>query len=174
MEAFATNTTVQRVEMVNALVTDALGQAWGGVLRQQQLDHRAQPGEQLNQLGVGALQPARSHARKPHTSTRLTCLYAAVGSRLLAEGLQENSSLRELKLANQRVSFTQQAEERLAAALESNFVVTCLTIDLRSTFARERIQRFLLRNQDELRLLRRRSTARVSLHDIRKLIYWAA
>ena len=32
VEAFATNTTVQRVEMVNALVTDALGQAWGGVL----------------------------------------------------------------------------------------------------------------------------------------------
>ena len=71
--------------------------------------------------------------------------------------------MRELKLANQRVSFTQQAEERLATALESNFIVTRLTIDLRSTYARERIHRFLLRNQDERRLLRWRKTAQCSL-----------
>ena len=32
MEAFSDESSVQRVEMVNALVTDALGQAWGGVL----------------------------------------------------------------------------------------------------------------------------------------------
>jgi hypothetical protein len=68
--------------------------------------------------------------------------------------------LRELKLANQRVSFTQQAEERLATALESNFIVTRLTIDLRSTRARELINKFLLRNQDELR--RERLKSRVS------------
>ena len=32
VEAFTTNSVVQRVEMVNALVTDTLGQAWEGVL----------------------------------------------------------------------------------------------------------------------------------------------
>ena len=79
---------------------------------------------------MSALQPTRSlPACMLHIHT-VGLLCAAVGSRLLAEGLQGNSSLRELKLANQRVSFTQQAEERLAAALESNFVVTRLTIDL--------------------------------------------
>jgi hypothetical protein len=72
--------------------------------------------------------------------------------------------LRELKLANQRTSFTQQAEERLAAALEDNLAITRLTIDLRSTYARERIQRFLLRNQDELRRLRHAASTSTVQH----------
>ena len=71
--------------------------------------------------------------------------------------------MRELKLANQRLSFTQQAEERLAHALESNMVVTRLTIDLRSTRARELINKFLLRNQDELRKLRRKASVGAAL-----------
>ena len=33
MEAFGSNASVQRVEMVNAQVSDALGQAWGGALK---------------------------------------------------------------------------------------------------------------------------------------------
>ena len=94
------------------------------------------------------------HAAHIHTVGLPVC---CSGVEALAEGLQGNSSLRELKLANQRVSFTQQAEERLAAALESNFVVTRLTIDLRSTRAREMINKFLLRNQDELRRERLKS-----------------
>ena len=67
----------------------------------------------------------------------VACLCAAVGIEALAEGLQGNSSLRELKLANQRVSFTQQAEERLAAALESN--LRRHTSDDRSCAPRERV-----------------------------------
>ena len=72
----------------------------------------------------------------------------------LAEGLRENGCLRELKLANQFATFTQAAEESLADALEANWVLTRLTIDLRSTRAREVIHKCLQRNQDELRRAR--------------------
>ena len=43
--------------------------------------------------------------------------------------------------------YTQAAEEALASALEENHEVTCLTVDLRSTRARDFIAKFLLRNQ---------------------------
>ena len=77
----------------------------------------------------------------------------------LAEGLRANSSLKELKLANQRLNFTQQAEESIAAALEANLTLTRLTIDLRSTRARDQINKFIQRNQDELRRARRSITS---------------
>lgn len=85
----------------------------------------------------------------------------------LADGLRVNRSLRELKLANQSNNCTQQAEEFLAAAIEQNPTLTRISMDVRSTFARETIDRCLLRNGDSERIARslasKRSTSS-SLH----------
>jgi hypothetical protein len=81
----------------------------------------------------------------PTASPSVSCGHRGIEA--LAAGLRENRSLKELKLANQRVNFTQQAEERLAEALESNHCLTRLTIDLRNTHSRELINKYLQRNQ---------------------------
>ena len=45
--------------------------------------------------------------------------------------------LQELKLANQHIAFSQQAEMAIAEALDGNSTLTRLTIELRSSRARE-------------------------------------
>ena len=62
-----------------------------------------------------------------------------------------NSTLTELKLANQAANFTQAAEEQLAEAIDSNRTLARLTIDLRNRHAKEVIERALLRNRDGIR-----------------------
>ena len=130
VEAFGLNASVQRVEMVNAQVSDALGQAWGGALKRNAT--LTVLNLESNSISTG-------------------------GILALAEGLRENSTLKELKLANQRANFTQQAEEALAEALEANLSVTRLTIDMRSTRARDLLNKFLQRNQERRRSLRKQS-----------------
>ena len=65
-----------------------------------------------------------------------------------------SQALRELKLANQHLAFSQAAEEALAASLEKNETLIKLTIELRSTHAREAINKALTRNQDKRRKAR--------------------
>ena len=128
--AFGSNSVVQRVDMVNALAGDAIAQAWGGALK-----------------ANSTLEALNLESNSISTG----------GILALAEGLRENSTLKELKLANQRANFTQQAEEALAEALEANLSVTRLTIDLRSKRARDVLNKFLQRNQERRRSLRKQS-----------------
>ena len=65
----------------------------------------------------------------------------------LAGALAANTTLRELKLANQRKNFSQAAEEKFADGLDANTTLTRLTIDLRSTRARDKINKAIDRNQ---------------------------
>ena len=62
-----------------------------------------------------------------------------------------HASLRELKLASQGQSISQAAEEALAEALACNSTITKLTLDTRSTRARDLIAKGLLANQERLR-----------------------
>ena len=127
VEAFASNTVVTRVEMVNALVGDGLAQAWGRVLCANE------------------------------TITALNLESNSIGSagvEALAAGLRGNRTLQELKLANQSGNFTQAAEEALAEAVEGTELLIRLTIDLRSTRARDKIHKCLNWNQEQLRLSR--------------------
>jgi len=110
---------VSSVEMVNALVGDRLAAAWGRVLA----------------------------ANSAITALNLESnSISSAGIEALAEGVRSNSALRQLKLANQHVSFSQPSEEALAEALEANHTLTNVTIDLRSTLAREVVQKSLQRN----------------------------
>lgn len=68
----------------------------------------------------------------------------------LADMLSENRTLKELKLADQRATFSQLAEQRIADALESNHTIIRLTINMRSTRAKDALDKYLLRNQNEL------------------------
>ena len=91
------------------------------------------------------------------TNTTLTSLnlesnqIASAGVVALAAAVRRNASLRELKLASQGQSISQAAEEALAEALASNSTVTKLTLDTRSTRARDLIAKGLLANQERLR-----------------------
>ena len=83
IEAFQSNAMVKKVEMFNALITDEEAQAWGRVLASNQT---------LTSLNLE------------------TNAISSGGVLALADGLKANSSLRELKLANQspRTVCTQQ------------------------------------------------------------------
>ena len=61
----------------------------------------------------------------------------------------------ELKVSNQHLAFSQQSEMEIAEALESNRTLMKLTIELRSSRARELMNKYLQRNQDQLRQRRR-------------------
>ena len=122
--AFATNTRFTAVDATSAYVNDELAAAWAEVLT---------------------------------TNTTLTSLnlesnqIASAGVVALAAALRHNASLRELKLASQGQSISQAAEEALAEALASNSTITKLTLDTRSTRARDLIAKGLLANQERLR-----------------------
>ena len=132
VEAFGANTRVLQVEMANAHANDALAAAW---------------------------------ARSLSTNNSLTSLnlesnsIGAGGIEALAEALLENRALTELKLANQRVACSQRAEESLAAALAHHPALVRLTIDARSTQARDAIARHLQRNQERARELKKRQSS---------------
>jgi len=121
VKAFKSNNIVQQVEMVNAMVSDVLAQAWGDVLkRNRTLTILNLESNSISTIGITAL----------------------------ADGLRENRCLKEVKLANQKSSFSQQAEEYLANSLEGNHILKRLTVDLRSTQARELINEYLQRNYE--------------------------
>ena len=77
----------------------------------------------------------------------------------IAAALRENRTLVELKLSNQHIAFSQQSEMEIAESLESNHTLMKLTIQLRSSTARERMNKYLQRNQDQLRQRRRTMAA---------------
>ena len=60
------------------------------------------------------------------------------------------------------MSCSQQSEERLAEALERNESVSNLTIDLRSSHARELVHKYLQRNRDRRRVERKASVSHSS------------
>ena len=132
IEAFASNTVATSVAMVNAYINDGLGQAWGSVLTRNSTIQSLNL--ESNTISSG-------------------------GMTALAEALRVNTTLTELKLANQHIAFSQQAEMALAEALEGNTALTRCTIELRSSRARELMNKYLARNQDQLRQRRRASAA---------------
>ena len=124
VDAFATNRRVLAVQMSDAFVGEAMGEAWGAVLATNTT--LLSLNLESNSLSSGAILA-------------------------LSDAIKANSTLKELKLANQHVAFSQRAEEAFASALESNTTLVRLTIDLRSTRARDLIHKYLTRNQDERR-----------------------
>ena len=135
VEAFATNSVVSSVAMVNAYINDELGQAWGAVLQR----------------------------NRTVTSLNLESNSITSGGMLaIAEALRVNSSLVELKLSNQHLAFSQQSEMAIAEALEGNGTLMKLTIELRSSRARELMNKYLQRNQDQIRQQRRATAGATS------------
>ena len=130
VDAFATNRRVLAVQMSDAFVGEAMGEAWGAVLATNTT--LLSLNLESNSLSSGAILA-------------------------LSDAIKANATLKELKLANQHVAFSQRAEEAFASALESNTTLVRLTIDLRSTRARDLIHKYLTRNQDKERAERRAS-----------------
>ena len=124
VEAFADNTSVTSVEMVNSLVNDRLGEAWGRVL---------QRNATITSLNLESNSISSS------------------GIEAIAAGVAANSTLAQLKLANQHVAFSQQAEEKLGDAVGASSSLTRVTIDLRSTRARDMINSGTQRNCNKAR-----------------------
>ena len=103
VDAFATNRRVLAVQMSDAFVGEAMGEAWGAVLATNTT--LLSLNLESNSLSSGAILA-------------------------LSDAIKANSTLKELKLANQHVAFSQRAEA-FASALESNTTLVRLTIDLR-------------------------------------------
>ena len=137
VHAFASNSHVVFFELANAGAPDAIAEAWGDALK--------------------------SNA----TLTSLNLESNAIGTagvKALAAGVKANTSLRELKLANQKgASATQAAEEELAAAVSGHPKLTKLTLDAKSTRARDTIEKALRANQDRARQERRTSVPKINL-----------
>lgn len=134
--AFASNTSVTSVAFANSAVGDALGALWGDVL--------------LKNTSLTAL--------NLESNAVSTNGFDAI-ARALAHG---TTRLRELKLANQRVTYSQRCEEALAEALELNRTLLKLTLDHRSIRARDLATKYLKRNDDidrPSRISRRQSEA---------------
>ena len=119
--SFASNVTVRTMIMANAGISDGLAVALG-----QMLAHNS-------------------------TITRLQLesnSISSAGVEALASALRADTcALCELKLANQRQTYSQRSEESLAAALEFNTRLTKLTFDHRSTRARDLVRKFITRNE---------------------------
>lgn len=126
--AFALNTTITSAGFANAAIDDSLGALWGEVLQ------RNRTLTSLN-LESNTLQTESIES--------------------LAKALMGTPALVELRLANQHKNFAQAVEATLADAIEANHRLTKLTVDLRSTHARDRIAKALDRNQGEARAARR-------------------
>ena len=137
VRAFASNSHVVCFELANSGAPDAIAEAFGDALK--------------------------SNA----TLTSLNLESNAIGTagvKALASGVKANTSLRELKLANQKgASATQAAEEELAAAVSSHPKLTKLTLDAKSTRARDTIEKALRANQDRARQERRTSVPKINL-----------
>jgi len=127
--AFASNTVVTSLVLVNAQLSDSM----------------------VASAVVGVLQ-------KNTTLTSLSLesnMISSTALEAIAAGLGGNQTLTELRLANQGVAGSQVAEMSLAQAVDANQTLLHLTVDLRSMRAREIIQTALSRNQDRLRQKRR-------------------
>ena len=137
VRAFASNSHVVFFELANAGAPDAIAEAFGDALKSNS------------------------------TLTSLNLESNAIGTagvKALASGVKANTSLRELKLANQKgASATQAAEEELAAAVSSHPKLTKLTLDAKSTRARDTIEKALRANQDRARQERRTSVPKINL-----------
>ena len=104
--------------------------------------------------------PAPNPARTPDQSLNLESnSISSGGMSAIAAALAVNKTLVELKLSNQHIAFSQQSEMEIAQSLESNFTLTKFTITMRSSTARERMNKYLQRNQDQLRQRRRTMAA---------------
>ena len=129
LAAVGRNTTIFRLELVNSFINDPLCSCLAEALR---------------------------------TNGHVTCLnlesnsIQSVGIEALAAMLRANTTLKELKLANQHLGFAQASEETFAAALEENTSLLHLTIDLRNLRARELINKWLTRNHELQREQRKR------------------
>ena len=106
--------------MVNAFVGDDLACAWGRVLT-------------LNQSITSLNLESNS--------------ISSAGIEALADGVRASTQLRQLKLANQHVNFSQQSELKLAEAMEHNTSITSLAIELRSVQARDMTTKYVTRNR---------------------------
>ena len=119
VSAFATNRCVRFVGLASAGVTDLLAQEWGTVLRSN---------DTIEVLHVDSIR----YTRYMHCTRHMRCArhirftqvlnlesntISSGGIEALAAALPLNTRLRELKLANQRQTYSQRAEEALATAL---------------------------------------------------------
>ncbi len=133
VRAFGSNCTLTTVVMANAAVNDAVAELWGGVLqRNRTITSLNLESNTIGSAGLEALAAAVRHGIAP---------------------------LKELKLANQKgLPISQRSEEALAEALEYNTRLCKLSLDQRSTRARDLVAKYLRRNVDKARTLRRAST----------------
>ena len=122
--AFAANTSIKTAGFANCAIGEELGALWGEVLQRNRT---------LTSLSL-------------ESNTLQTESIEAI-----AIALKGTPALRELRLANQHKNFSQASESTLADAIEANHRLTKLTVDLRSTNARDRIAKALDRNQREAR-----------------------
>ena len=120
VDAFATNAVLKTAEMVNAFAGDAIAQAWGRAL--------------ATNSTVSALNLESNSI-------------SSAGIEALADGVRASGQLRQLKLANQHVNFSQQSELKLADAMEHNTSITSLAIELRSVQARDMTTKYVTRNR---------------------------
>ncbi len=118
--AFGANRAIECAEMVNAGLTDAHARAWGEALS---------VNSTLTSLNL--------ESNGIHSA----------GVEAIAAGIAANTSLRQLKLANQQQPASQAAELALARALEDNHTLITLTTDeFRSIQARDLMRKYLERN----------------------------
>ena len=126
--AFATNTTIEYACFAASSINEDLGVLWGEVL----LRNRS-----LTTLSLESNMLQTESIEK------------------IATAVSGTPALKELRLANQHKNFAQAVEAKLADAIEANHRITKLTVDLRATNARDRIQKALNRNQQEAREAKR-------------------
>lgn len=129
--AFGTNTTIRAAGLAGASVDERLGVLWGQVLQ------------------------------RNRTLTSLNLESNALGSESLqaiATALAGTPALTELRLANQRKTFSQADEAMLAEAVEANHRIVKLAVDLRNTNAKDRVSKALSRNQNEARQAKKAGT----------------
>ena len=143
IDAFATNRSLSTVVMANCALSDALGVRWGRSLQ----TNRALTSLNLESNSIGSS-----------------------GLEAVAEAMRQGGEelrLRELKLANQRIACGQRSEESIAEALEHCPSIVKLTMDLRSTRARDLINKYVTRHSEAEREenKRRRSSFAESIAD---------
>ena len=128
LAAFCSNTKVTSLVLANALLTDAVVA--------DQFEALLASNSTLTSLNL--------------ESNRV----ASAGVHALAAGLLRNTTLSELKLANQHLAISQAAEMALAHAVDGHPKLLKLTVDLRNLRARELIQKGLARNLEAVRRAR--------------------
>merc|ERR1712048_1328092 len=136
LDAFSSNTTVTTLVLVNSFITDS---------------------------HVTTNLATMLKANSSITSLNLESnMISSAGIEAIAAALGANSTLTQVKLANQGLAASQASEMLLANAVDSNHSLLNLTVNLRNTHAREIIQKALSRNREERRLKRRTSIAPTS------------